>query len=156
VLLLLWIEQNTELEDLALRHVSNFNAQTLQCLAAEAHSILECLREDPMSHPFPDIPFISSLCHNNNIDPGFFIYQQNLVVRGVDDINNGAGVFIFDDSLYRLYDRFNTGLFPHFPELEEPYTVRHVTGSEDCRSMFITFSKGQPVEREEIFDYFRE
>ncbi|CAM0149321.1 unnamed protein product [Urochloa decumbens] len=42
------------------------------------------------------------------------------------------------------------------PGLEAPYTCRPVAVPEDCGSMFLTFSKGQPIERQEIFDYFRQ
>jgi hypothetical protein len=77
-------------------------------------------------------------------------------VRGVAEILDGVGTLIFDDRLYRLYRRHQTGLLGRHPELEEPYVSLPVTVPEDCRSMFITFSRGQSVERDEIFDYFRQ
>jgi hypothetical protein len=63
---------------------------------------------------------------------------------------------IFDDRLYHLLRRYQTGLVGHNQELEAPYERVVVTVPEDCRSMFVTFSKGQPVERDDIFSYFRE
>jgi hypothetical protein len=104
----------------------------------------------------PPIPFISALCqcHDGGIDTAF---NQDLVVRGVADILDGVGALIFDDRLYRLLRRYQTGLVGRLSELEAPYTCRPVTLPEDCRSMFVTFSKGQPaVDRQEIFDYFRQ
>ena len=98
----------------------------------------------------PPIPFISALCqcHDGGIDTAFLAFNQDLVVRGVADILDGVGALIFDDRLLRRYQTGLVGL---------PYTCSPVTVPEDCRSMFVTFSKGQPpVDREEIFDYFRQ
>ncbi|KAG0531172.1 hypothetical protein BDA96_04G001000 [Sorghum bicolor] len=90
------------------------------------------------------------------IDTAFLAFNQDLVVRGVADILDGVGALIFDDRLYRLLRRYQTGLIGRLSELEAPYTCSPVTVSEDSRSMFVTFSKGQPaVDRQEIFDYFR-
>ena len=63
---------------------------------------------------------------------------------------------IFDDRLYHLLHRYQTGLVGRNPELEAPYARVIVTVPEDYRSMFVTFSWGQAVERDEIFSYFRE
>jgi hypothetical protein len=63
---------------------------------------------------------------------------------------------IFDDRLYHLVHHYQTGLVGCNPELEEPYARVVFTMSEDCRSMFETFSQDQAVERHEIFSYFRE
>ena len=52
--------------------------------------------------------------------------------------------------------RHQTGLVGRNQELEAPYERVVATVPEDCRSMFVTFSKGQPVERDDIFSYFRE
>ncbi|CAD6254885.1 unnamed protein product [Miscanthus lutarioriparius] len=49
-----------------------------------------------------------------------------------------------------------TGLVGRNQEPEAPYERIVITVPEDCRSMFITFSEGQPVERDDIFSYFRE
>ncbi|XP_044948169.1 uncharacterized protein LOC123397697 [Hordeum vulgare subsp. vulgare] len=42
------------------------------------------------------------------------------------------------------------------PELMAPYTSQPVAVPENCRSMFITFSKENALHREEIFQYFRQ
>jgi hypothetical protein len=154
VALLLWLEQVTDVQ--AMQCVQHLNFNGLDCLAAEASYILDYLRSQANGLPFPAIPFIPSLFPNGSINPAFFLVRQDLAVRGVADILDGVGPLVFDDRLYRLYNRYNTGLFPRFPELEAPYTFGQVTVPEDSRSMFITFSNGLPVEREEIFDYFRQ
>ncbi|KAK3146625.1 hypothetical protein QOZ80_3BG0269150 [Eleusine coracana subsp. coracana] len=153
VALLLWLEQATEV--MAIRRVHEFNAHAILCLAVEANKILDCLRGQPDNFAFPEIPFISSLC-NNTIDPAFIVFQQDVAAHCVADILDGIGPLVFNDRLYLLYRRSTTGLCYRFPELEAPYTFRMVTVPEDYRSMFITFSRGQPLEREEIFDYFRQ
>jgi hypothetical protein len=104
----------------------------------------------------PAIPLISALCQDGNVDPRFFAFHQDLVVRGVADILDGVGKLIFDDRLHVLLTRYQTGLVGNPPELMAPYSSEPVAVSEDCCSMFITFSKGMPINREEIFEYFRQ
>ncbi|KAI4964475.1 hypothetical protein ZWY2020_005685 [Hordeum vulgare] len=63
---------------------------------------------------------------------------------------------LFNDRLNVLLRRSETGLVGNLPELMAPYCPLPVAVPEDCRSMFITFSKDMHLHREEIFDYFRE
>ncbi|RLM79834.1 hypothetical protein C2845_PM12G00430 [Panicum miliaceum] len=154
VAVLLWLDPA---HHQAIRHLPSLNPAAIGIVAAEANSILDCLRQQNLV--LPPIPFISALCQDGGIgevDAAFLAFNQDLVVRGVADILDGAGALIFDDHLYRLLHRYQTGLVGRLRELEAPYTCRPVTVPEDCRSMFVTFSKGQPIEREEIFDYFRQ
>ncbi|TVU45926.1 hypothetical protein EJB05_05436, partial [Eragrostis curvula] len=106
-----------------------------------------------------EIPLLSRLAPQGFIDPGFFVFHQDLVVRGVADILedlDGVGPLIFEDRLYRFMARYQTGLLGRMPpELAAPYTYPSVLVTEDCRSMFITFSRGQHVDREDIFNHFR-
>ncbi|KAK8461219.1 hypothetical protein SEVIR_1G000900v4 [Setaria viridis] len=154
VALLLWLDPA---DHQAIRHLLSLNPAAIGIVAGEANIILDCLRQQ-QTQMLPPIPFISALCQEGGIgeiDAAFLAFNQDLVVRGVADILDGAGALIFDDRLYRLLRRYQTGLVGRLPELEVPYTWRPVTVPEDCRSMFVTFSKGQPIERQEIFDYFR-
>ncbi|PAN03568.1 hypothetical protein PAHAL_1G000800 [Panicum hallii] len=154
VALLLWLDPA---HHQAIRHLPSLNPAAVGIVAAEANSILDCLRQQSLV--LPPIPFISALCQEGGIgevDAAFLAFNQDLVVRGVADILDGAGALIFDDHLYRLLRRYQTGLVGRLRKLEAPYTCRPVTVPEDCRSMFVTFSKGEPIEREEIFDYFRQ
>ncbi|KAK8461220.1 hypothetical protein SEVIR_1G000900v4 [Setaria viridis] len=155
VALLLWLDPA---DHQAIRHLLSLNPAAIGIVAGEANIILDCLRQQ-QTQMLPPIPFISALCQEGGIgeiDAAFLAFNQDLVVRGVADILDGAGALIFDDRLYRLLRRYQTGLVGRLPELEVPYTWRPVTVPEDCRSMFVTFSKGQPIERQEIFDYFRQ
>nr|CDM81599.1 unnamed protein product [Triticum aestivum] len=124
-------------------------------LAEEANAVLECLRhKKPV---LPHIPIISALCMQGgvHIELGFFTFHQDLVIRGVAHFLDGVGKFVFDDRMHALLQRSETGLILHPPELTAPYTSQLVAVPEDCRSMFITFSKGNAIHREEIFEYFR-
>ncbi|CAL4935894.1 unnamed protein product [Urochloa decumbens] len=156
VALLLWLDP---VHHQAIRHLPSLSPAAVAIVAGEANSILGCLRQpQSLISPPPPIPFISALCQEGGIgevDAAFLAFNQDLVVRGVADILDGAGALIFDDHLYRLLRRHQTGLVGRRQELEAPYTCRPVTVPEDCRSMFVTFSKGQSIERQEIFDYFR-
>ncbi|KAJ1258842.1 hypothetical protein BS78_10G106300 [Paspalum vaginatum] len=152
VALLLWLDQD---QHQVIRHLPSLNPAAVSHLAVEANSVLDRLREQ--NPVLPPIPLISALYQGSGMDdPAFFAFNQDLVVRGVADILDGIGALIFSDRLYLLMRRFQTGLVGHFPELDAPYASLPVTVPEDCRSMFITFSKGQPVERDEIFNYFRQ
>ncbi|XBI32495.1 hypothetical protein VPH35_055938 [Triticum aestivum] len=125
-------------------------------LAEEANAVLECLRhKKPV---LPHIPIISALCMQGgvHIELGFFTFHQDLVIRGVAHFLDGVGKFVFDDRMHALLQRSETGLILHPPELTAPYTSQLVAVPEDCRSMFITFSKGNAIHREEIFEYFRQ
>ncbi|KAK3149870.1 hypothetical protein QOZ80_3AG0224100 [Eleusine coracana subsp. coracana] len=155
VAVLLWLEQATDV--MTVRNVRGFNAHSTLCLSSEANAVLACVRGKPSNFlSFPvEIPFISTLC-NRTIDPGFYVFQQDIAAHCIADILDGIGTLIFDDHIYLRYSRYRTGLFYRFPELEAPYTFRVLTVPEDYRSMFITFSRGQHLNREEIFDYFRQ
>ncbi|OEL18048.1 hypothetical protein BAE44_0020933 [Dichanthelium oligosanthes] len=135
VALLLWLDPA---HHQAIRHLPSLNSGAIGLIAAEANSILECLRLQSLVL-LPPIPFISALCQEGGIevDAAFLAFNQDLVVRGVTDILDGVGALIFDDHLYRLLRRYQTGLVGRLPELEAPYTSRPVTVSEDCRSMII-------------------
>ncbi|KAG8076404.1 hypothetical protein GUJ93_ZPchr0006g43698 [Zizania palustris] len=149
--LLLWLDQcNVS----AIHHLPGLSPTAVNMVAAEANSVLECLRQP--APVVPAIPLISALCQDGDVDPRFFAFHQDLVVRGVADILDGVGVLIFDEHLKVMLRRYETGLVGNPPELAAPYNCRPVAVPEDCRSMFITFSRGAPMEREEIFDYFRQ
>ena len=80
----------------------------------------------------------------------FFAFNQGRIARGVADLLDGVCTLIFYDRLYHLLCRYLTGLVGRNQELKAPYERVVITVPEDCRSMFVTFSKGQPVERDDI------
>jgi hypothetical protein len=151
VALLVWLDQcNVP----AIQHLPGLSPTAVSLVAAEANSVLDCLRRpEPV---VPAIPLISALCQDGDVDPRFFAFHQDLVVRGVADILDGVGSLIFDDHLNKMLRRYQTGLVGNPPELMATYSCLPVAVPEDCRSMFITFSRGAPIDREEIFDYFRQ
>ncbi|KQJ95672.1 hypothetical protein BRADI_3g18480v3 [Brachypodium distachyon] len=146
VALLVWIDQGTVS---AIHHIPGISPFAVNEVAAEANRILECLRQQELI--LPAIPLISTLCQDGDINPCFFTFHQDLVVRGVADFLDGVGKLIFNDRLHLMLRRYETGLVGNPLELMAPYDSQHVAVHEDCRSMFITFSKGMPIEREEIY-----
>ncbi|XP_073351821.1 uncharacterized protein [Aegilops tauschii subsp. strangulata] len=153
VALLVWLDQGTIS---AIHHVPAMAPDAVDVVAEEANTVFKCLRHQlPV---LPPIPLISALCMQGGvrIEPAFFAIHQDLVVHGVAHFLDGAGKFVFDDRLHVLLRNSETGLVGNPPELMAPYTSQLVAVPEDCRSMFITFSKGMPPHREEIFEYFRE
>ncbi|XP_048547293.1 uncharacterized protein LOC125526696 [Triticum urartu] len=153
VALLVWLDQGTIS---AIHHVPAMAPDAVAVVAEEANAVLECLRHQVPE--LPPIPLISALCMQGgfHIELSFFAFHQDLVVRGVAHYLDGAGKFVFDDRLHALLRRSETGLIVNPPELMAPYTSQPVAMPEDCRSMFITFSKGNALHREEIFEYFRQ
>ncbi|XP_073351819.1 uncharacterized protein [Aegilops tauschii subsp. strangulata] len=153
VALLVWLDQGTIS---AIHHVPAMAPDAVAIVAEEANVVLLCLRHQEPA--LPPIPLISALCMQGgvHIEPGFFAFHQDLVVHGVAHFLDGAGKFVFDDRLHALLRRSETGLIVNPPELMAPYTSQPVVVPEDCRSMFITFSKGNALHHEEIFEYFRQ
>ncbi|VAH85231.1 unnamed protein product [Triticum turgidum subsp. durum] len=137
----------------AIHHVPAMVPDAVAVVEEEAKVVLECLRHQKPA--LPPIPIISALYMQGgvHIEPGFFTFHQDLVVRGVTHFLDGADKFVFDDRLHVLLRRSETGLIVNPPELMAPYTSQPVAVSEDCHSMFITFSKGNALHREEIFEY---
>ena len=152
VALLVWLDQGTIS---AIHFVPAISPDAVVVVAWEANAVLEWLHSQVPA--VPAFPVISALCMQGGvrIDPGFFTIHQDIVVRGIAHFLDGAGKFVFDDRLHVLLRKSETGLVGNPPELMAPYT-QPVAVPEDCRSMFITFSKGMPPYREEIFEYFRE
>jgi hypothetical protein len=125
-------------------------------LVTEASCVIRCLNMRNLLAG-PPTPLLSVLCQDSRMDdPLFFPVNRDLIVRGVTDLLDGVCTLIFDDRLYHLLRRHQTGLVGRNLELEAPYAGVITTVPEDRRSMFVTFSLGQAVEREEIFSYFRE
>ncbi|XP_072151397.1 uncharacterized protein [Setaria viridis] len=84
--------------------------------------------------------------------------------RGVAEVLGGVGTLVFDDRLRAILRRYEEdggdGALP--AELAAPYRlrggapVRAAALEEDGRSLFITFSKGFPLTREEVEEFFTE
>lgn len=81
--------------------------------------------------------------------------------RGVADVLGGVGALVFDDRLHAILRRYEAGgrdggALPE--ELAAPYRRRVAAEvqEEDGRSLFITFSKGFPLTRVEVEEFFTE
>lgn len=81
--------------------------------------------------------------------------------RGVVEVLGGVGALVFDDRLHavlrRWYEDGGDGGAPP-GELAAPYRRRVAAEvqEEDGRSLFITFSKGFPLTRVEVEEFFTE
>ncbi|KAJ3696095.1 hypothetical protein LUZ60_001472 [Juncus effusus] len=166
VSLFMWIEQIGV--DVITQIITVNNPSVIFTLMAEVEAVMHCLRqEDDALNSYVEIPLISSLTQNA-IDIRFFNFHKDVILRGLANIIDGVGKVIFDDNLYELLrafeveqERARRGLREGRPvvpsELAAVYNPRVVVPSaEDVRSMFITFSKGFPIKREQINDYFTE
>ncbi|VAH69208.1 unnamed protein product [Triticum turgidum subsp. durum] len=88
VALLVWLDQGTIS---AIHHVPAMAPDAVAIVAEEANAVLECLRQqEPV---LPPIPLISALCMQGGvrIEPGFFAFHKDLVVRGVAHFLDGTG-----------------------------------------------------------------
>ncbi|CAN6270532.1 unnamed protein product [Urochloa humidicola] len=82
--------------------------------------------------------------------------------RGVAEVLGGVGALVFDDRLHAILRRHEegggSGALP--AELAAPYRLRAAATpeeeEEEGRSLFITFSKGYPLTREEVEEFFTE
>lgn len=79
--------------------------------------------------------------------------------RGVAEVLGGVGALVFDDRLHAILRRWYDGGGALPGELAAPYrrcVAAEEVQEEDGRSLFITFSKGFPLTRVEIEEFFTE
>ncbi|KAM0935791.1 hypothetical protein DsansV1_C27g0196591 [Dioscorea sansibarensis] len=134
----------------------------------EAESILNVIR--PGSPPSDNdelmaIPLTANFA-NEPINLRFFYCHSDVIVRGLTYILDGVGTLIFNDELNQMLYNYERALSfsqqqglrsPVVPEeLGEQYNSRVTPSLEDHRSLFITFSRGLALRREEIMAYFNE
>ncbi|KAJ3681845.1 hypothetical protein LUZ60_014418 [Juncus effusus] len=148
------------------------NPSAIFALITDAEAILHCLRQEEGIVSHVDIPFVSALSQDI-IGIRFFDFHKDVIVRGLAQIIDGVGRIIFDENLYEILHLHNAAvrqaeldsaicgrrlMAPPLPlELTRPWDPRAFpVSTEDGRSMFITFSKGFPIRREEITEYFNE
>ncbi|KAH7682971.1 hypothetical protein IHE45_05G153600 [Dioscorea alata] len=134
----------------------------------EAEAILNVIRPGSSSSDNDEliaIPLTANFA-NEPIDLLFFSYHSDVVVRGLTYILDGVGTLIFNDELNQMLLNYERTLSfsqqqglrsPVIPEeLSRQYNSRVTPSLEDHRSLFITFSRGFPLRREEIMAYFNE
>ncbi|VAH85230.1 unnamed protein product [Triticum turgidum subsp. durum] len=111
VALLVWLDQDTIS---AIHFVPAIGPDVVAVVAEEANAILKCFRHQlPM---LPPIPLISALCMQGGvcIDPGFFAFHQDLVVRSVPHFLDGAGKKWGDFVVRVLMEKTKGGLMPMY------------------------------------------
>ncbi|KAJ4754551.1 hypothetical protein LUZ62_043701 [Rhynchospora pubera] len=165
VALFMWLEQLGI--DMIFQIMQIINPTVIFTLIAEADAVLHCLRQDDGQSSYTEIPTINSLA-KNSLDINFFNFHKDVIVRGLAQILDGIGRIVFDDHLYELLRAYefeeaaaranSSAVRPAVPlvltTLYDP--ASGVPSSEDARSMFITFSKGIPIKRDEIWEHFTE
>ncbi|KAG0454001.1 hypothetical protein HPP92_025305 [Vanilla planifolia] len=144
----------------------NRDPTVVASFAAEAELILDYIRQDAPAvndAAVATIPLTAGLV-DEPLTLRFFHAHRDVTVRGITNILDGVGVVIFDDRLNALMAAQEVAARaaeeggyrpPAVPvELCAVYRPRLVHASEDRRSMFVTFSKGYPLRREDIMEYF--
>ncbi|XP_042426232.1 uncharacterized protein LOC122014115 [Zingiber officinale] len=160
VALFIWLD-TIGLDVLSYLDVHASNSFAFFRLVAEAESVLDCLRCDaPPRDSTLAIPVIASLS-DQPIDLGFFYFNRHDAAKRIAGVLDGAGRVFFDDTLYSSFLRYEAACrrkaAPLPEELARTYELgATATTSEDQRSLFLTFSKGFPLTKEEIEAYFRE
>ncbi|KAM0935556.1 hypothetical protein DsansV1_C29g0213091 [Dioscorea sansibarensis] len=135
----------------------------------EAEAILNVIRQDsPPSHKnkLTALPFTAAFSLKP-INLQLFYYHSDVVVRGLTHLLNDIGTLIFNEEMNHMFNTYDMAISfakqqgvmrpPTMPkELAMQYNPQVVLQSslEDHRSLFITFSKGLPLRREEIAEYF--
>ncbi|KAJ0985139.1 hypothetical protein J5N97_003495 [Dioscorea zingiberensis] len=134
----------------------------------EAEAILDIIRQD--SPPSDDdalvaIPFTADFV-SEPFNLRFFYFNREVVVRGLTKMLDGVGTLIFNDHLSHMLNTYERTVsfareqgmrLPTMPqELAQPYNSDIIPPLEDYRSLFITFSIGFALSREEIAEYFNE
>ncbi|XP_074570527.1 uncharacterized protein LOC141827182 [Curcuma longa] len=167
VALLIWLD-TIGLDVLSYLNDHASNSYAFLRLVAEADAVLDCLRRDaPPRDSALAIPVLASLS-DQPIDLGFFYFNRHVATKRIAGVLSGAGRVFFDDALYASFLRYeeaaadawkrNAAPPPLPEELARTYELgaTAATSSEDQRSLFLTFSKGFPLTKEEIEAYFRE
>lgn len=164
VSLLIWLD-TIGLDVLSYLDDHASNSYAFLRLVAEAESVLDCLRRDvPPRDSALAIPVLASLS-NQPIDLGFFYFNRHDAAKRIAEVLAGVGRVFFDDALYASFLRYEAAAAgpwrrnaaPLPEELARTYELgATATASEDQRSLFLTFSKGFPLTKEEIVAYFRE
>lgn len=166
VALLIWLD-TIGLDVLSYLDDHASNSYAFLRLVAEVESVLDCLRRDvPPRDSALAIPVLASLS-NQPIDLGFFYFNRRDAAKRIAEVLAGAGSVFFDDALYASFLRYEAAAadawrrkaaqLPLPEELARIYEFGATgTTSEDQRSLFLTFSKGFPLTKEEIVAYFRE
>lgn len=165
VALFMWLEQLGI--DMIGQIAQITNPTIIFTLIAEADAVLHCLRQDDGLNNYTEIPLITSLS-KNSLDIRFFNFHRDVIVRGLAYILDGVGRVVFDDHMYELLRTYETaeavvraGLSAVMPAVPLGLAVLYdpaaaVPSIVDARSMFITFSKGFPIRRDEILEHFTE
>ncbi|KAJ3684646.1 hypothetical protein LUZ61_013810 [Rhynchospora tenuis] len=142
------------------------NTTIISTLIAEAETILCCLQQNDGESSYPEIPLITSLA-KNSIHPGFFNIHKDLIIRGLADIIDGIGSYVFNDHMYELLCSYEyskelaAGGWLGAVSPEVPIALAKVYAPamtmllpEQIRSMFITFDSEFPIDRDEIVQHF--
>lgn len=168
VALFMWLEQLGI--DMIGRISRITNPTMIFTLIAEVDAVLHCLRRQDdglINNSYTEIPMIS-LMAGNSLDIRFFNFNKDVIVRGLAYILDGVGRVVFDNHMYELLHAYEAeeamaraGLSAVTPPVPPGLAVLYdraavVPSIEDARSMFITFSKGFPIKREEIQEHFTE
>ncbi|KAJ3696961.1 hypothetical protein LUZ61_000666 [Rhynchospora tenuis] len=142
------------------------NTTIISTLIAEAEAILRCLQQNDGQTSYPEIPLITSLA-KNCIHPSFFNIHKDMIIRGLVVVIDGIGSYVFNEHMYELLCSYEYSeelaaggwlgaVIPEVPIALAKLYAPAMTWllPEQIRSMFITFDKEFPIERDEIVQHF--
>lgn len=152
-------------------HLQDISTSTCLFLSfiKEAEAILKVIRQDsPPSHKdeLKTLPFTAAFSMKP-INLQFFYHHSDVVVRGLTYLLNEIGTLIFNEEMNHMFHTYDMALSfakqqgvrsPCMPKKlamqYNPQVIQYSSSLADHRSLFITFSKGLPLKREEIAEYF--
>ncbi|PAN37692.1 hypothetical protein PAHAL_7G114800 [Panicum hallii] len=178
VALLMWLHRRAGVDAVSRVPVLVRTPAAAARLVGEARAALLHGAASCGAGALPTPPLLSLLCGEADEDDDPCVRRRLLAScgpapaaaeatrRGVAEVLGGVGALVFDDRLHATLRRHEegggTGALP--AELAAPYRVHGASvraapapeEEEDGRSLFITFSKGFPLTRVEVEEFFTE
>ncbi|XP_072962545.1 uncharacterized protein [Typha angustifolia] len=146
-----------------IRHVSAYQKTAILRFVAEAIACLDCLSGHLKAAVDPQVderlPFTNSLIAEP-MDLRFFDYHRSKAVVGISYFFDNVCRIIFNDVVEHGEGTSQMSAVATLPQrsglnpMAVPWSPARNHSPEDHRSMFITFSRGYPISREDIMEYF--
>lgn len=159
IALWLWLESIGH-HDFISRVSSVHDANVVLGFVAEAEACLGRLLVGDGGRGEGDdgIPLTASLMAPEEMDLRFFDYHRQHAVKGIHHFFHNVCQVILDDVVVVVgaassdapAEATSAALNP----MAKPWSPEANQTSEDQRSMFITFSRGHPISREDIIEFF--
>ncbi|KAL5214961.1 hypothetical protein ABZP36_004113 [Zizania latifolia] len=160
VILLLWLEMAIGMPSDIIGNAAVLrDYNRLGRIVMEADAVMRFVHDGtPLTESIAAIPAIADLCasHPGLVDYSFFRFHRGIVSRGIRSIRSGVAAVVFDETYQVLRSQYWAGLLGSMmpSQLTATAAVRVTAELEDFRSVFVSFSKGFPVSKRAIYDFF--